>query len=271
MISVGILGAGGRMGQALVAEVAGADDLALAAACVRPDSEQLGQDAGLQCGVGALGVRLAADPAQAAEHCDVLIDFTLPDALEANLAAAVAAGTPIVIGTTGLDAAREAALAKAASRVPLVHAANYSSGVTLLRRLAAIAAGALADDYDVEILEAHHRAKRDAPSGTALALGESVAAARGVDLQTKAVRARDGITGARRAGDIGFQTLRGGDIVGEHTVLFAGDGERIELTHRASSRHTFARGALRAARWLVGRSAGRYDMEDVLGLRDAGN
>ena len=266
MTTVGILGAGGRMGRALVAALADEQGLTLGAATLRPGHAELDGDAGVLAGVGALDVALTDDLAAAAAAVDVLIDFTLPAAFEDNLQAAVSAGTPIVIGTTGLDAEAEAALDGAASHIPIVQAANYSSGVTLMRRLAELAAGALGDDYDVEILEAHHRLKKDAPSGTALALGEAVAAARGVNLTEQSVRSRDGITGERPVGVIGFQTLRGGDIVGEHTVMLAGQGERIELTHRASSRDTFARGALRAARWLVHQSAGRFDMEDVLGL-----
>ena len=259
MTTVGILGATGRMGQALVARVAAAEDLVLGAAVVRPGSPDVGRE--------LFDVRLDDTPDRAAAACDVLIDFTLPMALEANLSAAMAHGTPMVIGTTGLNAGQDRAVAEAAERLALVHAANYSSGVTLLRRLAAIAAGALDATYDVEILEAHHRHKQDAPSGTALALGEAVAAARGVTLEACGVYAREGITGPRQSGEIGFQALRGGDIVGEHTVMLAGDGERMEISHRASSRDTFASGALRAARWLIGKPAGRYDMEDVLGLR----
>ncbi len=259
MTRVGILGANGRMGQVLTRLVTEASDLTLAAAVVREGSEL--QDRG-----GELPV--LTDARAAARQSDVLIDFTLPAGLSAHLDAAVDTDTPIVIGSTGLDAAGLAAVDAAALRIPLVYAANYSSGVTLLRRLAALTAAALDEDFDVEILEAHHRNKQDAPSGTALALGESVATGRGVSLAEQAVYTREGITGARERGSIGFQTLRGGDIVGEHTVLFAGDGERVELTHRASSRETFARGALRAGRWLIGQAPGRYDMEDVLGLKD---
>lgn len=259
MTRVGILGASGRMGRVLIHLVNEASDLTLSAAVVRSGSEGKLDD---------LGVSVTSDVKAAAAQSDVLIDFSLPAALDAHLSAAQAASTPIVIGTTGLDASGLARIDSAAKVIPLVYAANYSSGVTLLRRLAAITAAALDEDFDVEILEAHHRNKQDAPSGTALALGESVAEGRGITLVDQAVYSREGITGARSRGSIGFQTLRGGDIVGEHTVLFAGDGERVELTHRASSRETFARGALRAGRWLIGQSPGRYDMEDVLGLKD---
>ncbi|MFM9817147.1 UNVERIFIED_CONTAM: 4-hydroxy-tetrahydrodipicolinate reductase [Spiribacter pallidus] len=266
-VRVGILGAGGRMGRTLVQLVAESKDLALGAATVEPGSPWVGCDAGELAGAGQAGVAVVDDPMAAAQAADVLVDFTLPAALPGNLAAVEATTTPIVIGTTGLDSDDVARLDAVAARVPLVQAANYSSGVTLMRHLARVAAGALGDDYDIEIVEAHHRHKQDAPSGTARALGESVAAGRGVALEDRAVYARHGITGARPRGEIGFQTLRGGDIVGEHTVLFAGEGERLELTHRASSRAVFARGALRAAHWVKDQPPGRYDMEDVLGLR----
>ena len=268
MTAVAILGAAGRMGRTLIERVAAAEDLRLVGATVRADSEWIGRDAGDIAGCGCLDVALTDAPGDAAAAAAVVVDFTLPDALEANLAAAMAAGTPVVIGTTGVDAAGEKAIRRASAQIPIVYAANYSSGVTLLRRLVQTAAAALGDDYDVEIMEAHHRDKRDAPSGTAWALGESVARGRGVRLEDYAIQARDGIVGERPAGAIGFQALRGGDIVGEHTVMLAGDGERLELTHRASSRATFARGALRAARWAVERPAGLYDMDDVLGLND---
>ncbi len=259
MTRVGILGASGRMGRVLTDLVCQASDLTLSAAVVRPGRENQ---------VAGTDLPLMTDPQTAAAQSDVLIDFSLPAALSDHLDAAEATGTPLVIGTTGLDAAGVARIDAAAATIPLVYAANYSSGVTLLRRLAAMTAAALDEDFDVEILEAHHRNKQDAPSGTALALGESVADGRGISLADQAVYSREGITGERRPGSIGFQTLRGGDIVGEHTVLFAGDGERLELTHRASSRETFARGALRAGRWLISQPPGRYDMEDVLGLKD---
>jgi len=267
MSAIGILGAGGRMGQTLVRLIAESSTHSLAAAVVHPDSALLGSDAGVMVGHDPIGVKLTHDTAQAAAMADVLIDFTLPDALEANIEAAVTAQTPLVVGTTGIGSVGLAALDQASQHIALVYAANYSSGVTLMLRLTRLAAAALDVDYDVEVLEAHHRFKRDAPSGTAKALGEQIASAREVDLATHAVYAREGITGERGPGDIGFQTLRGGDIVGEHTVMFAGEGERIELTHRASSRETFARGALRAAQWVIDQPVGRYDMEDVLGLR----
>ena len=267
MTRIAILGAAGRMGRTLIRLIAAADDLVLVGATARPGSDADGLDAGTLAGCGALGVGVTASLAAAFEGADVAIDFTLPAALTGNLAAATTAGCPLVIGTTGIDVEGIGAIDAAAASLPIVYAANYSSGVTLLQRLVRTAAAALDSDYDVEIVEAHHRYKRDAPSGTARALGQCVADGRGVRLDEQAIYAREGLTGERPAGAIGFQALRGGDIVGEHTVMLAGDGERIELTHRASSRETFARGALRAARWLTAQPAGRYDMEDVLGLR----
>jgi len=266
MVRIGILGAGGRMGRELVAAVAAREGARLAAASVRPGSGLAGRDAGELAGAERMGVTVGDDAAAAARASDVLIDFTLPEALAANLAAARDAGVPAVVGATGLDDAQLGALDAAAREIPLVFAPNYSSGVTLACRLAALAARALGDDFDIEIIEAHHRHKVDAPSGTARRLGEVVAESLGRDLDSVACYGREGRTGARERQTIGFQSVRGGDIVGEHTVLFAGDGERIELTHRASSRRTFASGAVRAACWLVGQPAGRYGMEDVLGL-----
>lgn len=268
MTRIGILGAGGRMGRELIQAVLARAGAELAAAVVRPGSAAVGRDAGALAGTGALGVTLGDDPVTAARASDVLIDFTLPAAFDANLAAARAAGVPVAIGTTGLDARQLQSLNEAAGEIGVVFAPNYSSGVTLAFRLAALAARALGDEFDVEILEAHHRHKVDAPSGTARRLGEVVAGALGRDLDAVACYGRKGHTGARDARAIGIQSIRGGDIVGEHTVLFAGEGERIELTHRASSRRTFASGAVRAACWLVGQRPGRYGMEDVLGLTD---
>ncbi|PWG61670.1 4-hydroxy-tetrahydrodipicolinate reductase [Sediminicurvatus halobius] len=268
MTRIGILGAGGRMGRELIQAVAARPGAELAAAVVRPGSAMLGRDAGELAGTGTLGVTLGDDPAAAAAASDVLIDFTLPAAFDTNLAAARAARVPITVGTTGLDGRQLGALETAAREIPVVFAPNYSSGVTLACRLAALAARALGDEFDVEIIEAHHRHKVDAPSGTARRLGEVVAGALGRDLDAVACYGREGHTGARDAQTIGFQSIRGGDIVGEHTVLFAGEGERIEITHRASSRRTFAGGAVRAACWLVAQPPGRYGMEEVLGLTD---
>lgn len=267
MTRIAILGASGRMGRTLIRLIDDADGLTLAGATARPGSDSEGQDAGTLAGCGVLGVSVSTSVRSALAGADVAIDFTLPAGLAGHLEAALTAGCPLVIGTTGIGAEGTSAIDAAAASLPVVYAANYSSGVTLLQQLVRTAAAALDSDYDVEIVEAHHRHKRDAPSGTARALGQSVAAGRGVRLDDQAIYAREGATGERPVGAIGFQALRGGDIVGEHTVMLAGDGERIELTHRAGSRETFARGALRAARWLMAQPAGRYDMEDVLGLK----
>lgn len=261
-----IAGAAGRMGRALVEGVLRANDLTLAAALESPGHPALGTDAGEPVGVRS-GVAIAADPAAAVAAADCLIDFTRPEATLAHLAACAAAGKAAVIGTTGFTAAGQDAIAAAARRIPVVLAPNFAVGVNVVFKLAEVAARILGDSYDVEIVEAHHRHKVDAPSGTALRLGQAVAAALGRDLAACAVHGREGITGERPATAIGFHAIRGGDIVGEHTVMFAGEGERVEVTVRSGSRATYAAGALRAARWLRGRGAGLYDMFDVLGLR----
>jgi 4-hydroxy-tetrahydrodipicolinate reductase len=264
---IGIVGAAGRMGRNLIQAVLDDRGAELTAAVDRPDSSLLGADAGELVGAGSIGVKLEGDLAAAAERFDVLIDFTLPAATSRNLAVCREAGKAIVIGTTGHDRDGRAAIEQAAAALPVVFAPNYSAGVNLTFRLAELAARALGDDFDVEIIEAHHRHKVDAPSGTAMRLGEVLAEALGRDLEHCAVYGRQGHTGERDAKTIGFETIRGGDIVGEHTVMFAGMGERIEITHRATSRMTFASGAVRAARWVRRQAAGLYDMQDVLGLR----
>jgi len=213
---------------------------------------------------GIEGVSIVCDPGTALHGASVAIDFSHAGAVRGNLAACAAAGVPVVVAVTGLDAATSTAIAEAAKRIAVVQAANTSVGLTIMRKLVAMASAALPADYDIEISEAHHRLKRDAPSGTALALGESVAAARGTTLERSAVHARHGASALRRAGDIGFSVVRAGDIVGVHTVLFAGDDETLEITHRVSDRICFARGGLAAARWLIGRSAGLYSMGNVL-------
>lgn len=265
-LSVGITGASGRMGRVLIECVLADERLALGAALDREGAALIGQDAGLFMG-RETGVTITADTAAALAACDVLIDFTRPEASLDYLAACERAGCALVLGTTGFDAAGKAAIARAASRIPVVFAANFSVGVNLSFKLLDMAARVLDDDYDVEISEAHHRFKVDAPSGTALRMGEVIAAAKGRTLDSHGVFAREGITGEREPGTIGFATTRGGDIVGDHTVLFATLGERLEITHKASSRATFAQGALRAARWLSGREPGLHDMQDVLGLK----
>ncbi len=264
-IRIGIAGVSGRMGQALVDATLAAPDLTLTAALDVAQSAMAGADAG--AGIGRqTGVIVGADIDAAIQSCDVLIDFTRPEGTLAHAAACAHRGVRLVAGTTGLDAAQKARLAAFAQRVPIVFAANMSVGVNVLVKLVEFAAARLGPAYDVEIVEMHHRHKVDAPSGTALRLGEAAAKGAGVALDDHAVFARQGATGERKAGTIGFATLRGGDVVGEHTVVFAGAGERIELTHRATSRATFAEGALRAARYIATRGPGVYDMADVLGL-----
>jgi 4-hydroxy-tetrahydrodipicolinate reductase len=263
--TIAIAGAGGRMGQALIEAVLAAPDLVLAAALEIPGSPALGRDAGERIG-RATGVLVAADIGAAVRAADVLIDFTRPDGTLAHASACVQHGKALVAGTTGLSAAQKAELAAHARTVPIVYAANMSVGVNVLVKLVGLAATRLGPAYDIEIVEMHHRHKVDAPSGTALWLGEAAAAGLGVQLSDHAVYARQGVTGERAPGAIGFATLRGGDVVGEHTVVFAAAGERVELTHRATSRQNFAGGALRAARFAAGRAPGLYGMDDVLGL-----
>ena len=267
MVRIAVTGAAGRMGRALIQAVAEAEGAELAAAFARPGSGAVGRDAGELAGLGALGVTVGDDPAAAAESFDVLIDFTLPEATAAHLALCREAGKRLVIGTTGLDEPQKQAIREAGADIGIVFAPNMSVGVNLCLKLLETAARVLGDGVDVEIVEAHHRHKVDAPSGTALAMGEAVARTLGRDLQECAVYGRHGRTGERDRRTIGFSTIRAGDIVGEHTVMFAGTGERVEITHKASSRMTFATGAVRAALWLMDRPAGVYDMQDVLGLR----
>ena len=266
MISIGIAGVGGRMGRMLVAGIAVADDLQVTAAIGGPDSPYIGADPGELAGVGTLGVSIGADVASLVDDFDVLIDFSVPVATLLKLKVCEANGKAMVIGTTGFDPAGLDAIGAAAKTIPIVMAPNMSVGVNVTFKLIEAAAKALGDDVDVEVFEAHHRHKLDAPSGTAVRMGEILAEALGRDLAKDAVYGREGITGARGARTIGFHSLRGGDIVGEHTVTFAGTGERIEITHRAGSRENFAAGALRAVRFVVGRDRGLYGMDEVLGL-----
>jgi 4-hydroxy-tetrahydrodipicolinate reductase len=263
---VAIAGAGGRMGRTLVELINEHPEIVLCDGFDRPDAPIVGTDIGLAAGIGELGIPIKSSIHALDASYDVLIDFTLPESTLSNVAACRAAGKRMVIGTTGIGAAR-ATIDAAAQDIPIVFAPNMSVGVNLCFKLAELAARALGDDFDVEIIEAHHRNKVDAPSGTAVRLGEIIAEALSRDIATCAVYGREGHTGVRDRKTIGFETIRGGDIVGDHTVLFAGAGERIEITHKASSRMTFAGGALRAARWLADRPNGVYDMQDVLGLR----
>jgi 4-hydroxy-tetrahydrodipicolinate reductase len=266
LIKVAVLGGAGRMGKAILACVAEASDLKLAGAVTEVGDPALGADAGEHAGLKALGVPLTDDRAQALHGAQVAIDFTLPAALEANVSACTDSGTALVVGTTGLSAKQEAALEKASHVIPIVYGRNMSIGMNVFTHFVGQAAGALGEDYDVEIVEAHHRHKVDAPSGTALALGEAVASARKRNLKDLAVRTRDGQIGPRVPGTIGFSVIRGGNIVGDHSVMFIAPDERVEFTHRAADRRAFALGALRAARWLAGRAPGFYTMGDVLDL-----
>ena len=263
---VAISGAGGRMGRTLAEACEAVSQVEVTAAIEHADSDCLGRDLGELAGLGRMGVAVVADLASVAADFDLLIEFTRPEATIDNLRECRRLGKAMVIGTTGLSREQIAEVEAASGEIPVVFAPNMSIGVNVLLNLLRTAAAALGDDYDVEIIEAHHRHKVDAPSGTALKLGEVVADALDRDLDECAVYGREGQTGERDRKTIGFATVRGGDVVGDHTVLFAGEGERIELTHKASSRMTFAGGAVRAAGWLSGREPGLYSMQDVLGL-----
>ena len=262
-----VMGAAGRMGRSLIAAIAAIDGASLAAAIERPGAESIGTDAGEMAGLGPLGISVSDDVAAAIAQADGVLDFTAPE-VSVRLAGLTAdAGIVHVIGTTGLDVEQENAIAAAGERTVVVRSGNMSLGVNLLSVLVQQAARALgAEDWDIEVLEMHHKHKLDAPSGTALLLGDAAAHGRDIALSENSVRTRDGITGARQDGTIGFATLRGGSVVGEHTVLIAGEGERIELTHRALDRSIFARGAVKAALWARGQAPGLYSMHDVLGL-----
>jgi 4-hydroxy-tetrahydrodipicolinate reductase len=265
-IRIGITGAAGRMGRTLIEAISLVEGLSLAAAIERAESTLLGADSGELAGQAKNGVAVIGSLAAVLSDIDVLIDFSVPDATMANLALCSERGVAMVIGTTGFTALQERVIEQAAARIPICKASNFSTGVNLCFKLLDMAARVLGDEVDIEIYEAHHRHKIDAPSGTALSMGKVVAAALGRDLSKVAVYGREGQTGARARDTIGFATVRAGDIVGDHTVTFAADGERVEITHKASSRMSFARGAVRAAGWLAGRKAGLYDMQDVLGL-----
>jgi len=263
---IAVAGSGGRMGRTLVEAVLGAGDLALVAALEIPGAALLGRDAGEPLGVRT-GITVSVEVDAAVAGSDCLIDFTRPAGTLAHLEACLKHGKAAVVGTTGFSAGERARIAAAAERIPIALAPNFAVGVNVLFRLIDVAARSLGEDYDVEIVEAHHRHKVDAPSGTALQMGAIVAAALGRDLSESAVHGRRGNTGERAKSAIGFHAVRGGDIVGEHTVMFAGTGERVELVVRSASRMTYAIGALRAARFLAGKRSGLFDMQDVLGLR----
>lgn len=265
-VRIAVLGAGGRMGRQLIQAVQMAGHQ-LAAAIERPQSSLIGSDAGEVAGIGRLDIAITDDLDSVLHQCDVVIDFTAPSATASHLQLCQQHQVAIVIGTTGLDETHKMQLAQAAKHIPLVYAANYSIGVNVSIKLLELAAKAFGDSVDIEIIEAHHRHKVDAPSGTALMMGEAVADTLRRDLQQVAVYGRQGHTGARDRQTIGFETIRGGDIVGEHTVMFIGEGERVEVKHIATNRMNFAVGAVRAAAWVVGRSSGHYDMLDVLSLK----
>jgi len=265
-MKIGIVGCGGRMGRMLSAGVLATEGLELAGGSERPGSEAIGKDVAVLAGGEPSGLLVTDDAAAVFAAADLVIDFTLPDATAKHVEMAAEHGTAMIIGTTGLPADLQPAIDALARKVPVVQAANMSVGINLLLGLVEQVAKTLGDDFDIEIIEMHHRHKVDAPSGTALALGQAAADGRGVDLDAVSQRVRDGHTGERKRGDIGFATLRGGDVAGDHTVLFAGDAERIELSHKAGSRAIFVRGALRAALWIDGKAPGLYSMRDVLGL-----
>jgi 4-hydroxy-tetrahydrodipicolinate reductase len=261
-----VAGAGGRMGRTLVKAIAETAGVTLAGALEDARSPLMGQDSGVLAGLEANGIKLAADPKASMGEADGIIDFTVPQATVAVAALAAEAGLVHVIGTTGLAPGDEAKIKDAATRAVIVKSGNMSVGVNLLAALVKRVAKTLDQDFDIEILEMHHNKKVDAPSGTALLLGQAAAEGRGINLAKSSARGRDGHTGERKPGDIGFAALRGGSVVGEHSVIFAGPAERIELTHKAEDRMIFARGALKAALWARGQKPGLYSMADVLGI-----
>lgn len=268
-VRLGVTGAAGRMGRMLIESIADSDyDIELTAAIEREGSSLVGADAGELIGRPASGIRLVGDLADVIDSIDVLIDFTVPSSTLRNADICSRHGVAMVIGTTGLSADEEATLFGYCNTIAICKASNFSTGVNLAFRLLEQAAAVLGDEVDIEIVEAHHRHKIDAPSGTALSMGEAVAKPLGRNLREVAVYGREGQTGARDRKTIGFATVRAGDIVGDHTVIFAADGERLEITHKASSRLAFARGAVRAAEWLAKQAPGQYDMQDVLGFKE---
>ena len=263
---IGVFGCAGRMGRACMAAILAAEGLELAGGSELPGHSAIGEDLGVLAGSDAIGRVACVDPTPMLAVAHAVIEFSTPDASVISAERCAEAGCAHVIGTTGLDGQQRARLSDAAERIPIVWAPNMSQGVNLLLALVEQVGRALDPTFDIEIVEMHHKHKADAPSGTALALGEAAARGRGVDLAAVADRGRDGLVGARKPGDIGFAVLRGGDVIGDHSVVFAGEGERIELTHKASSREIYANGAVRAARWAARQPAGLYGMVDVLGL-----
>lgn len=267
-LKIGIVGAGGRMGRQLIQAVCQAEGVELGAAFERKGSSLLGSDAGELAGVGHLGICVSEDLSAQAANFDLLIDFTRPEGTLAHIDFCVAHGKKMVIGTTGFDEHGKQAIRDAAAKTAIVFASNYSVGVNLVFKLLEKAAKVMGNYCDIEVIEAHHRHKVDAPSGTALSMGEHIAKTLGRDLKTHGVFAREGITGERKRDEIGFATIRAGDVVGEHSVWFADEGERVEIAHKASSRMTFANGAVRAAKWLQTKQQGLFDMTDVLDLNN---
>ncbi len=266
-VKIAVTGAAGRMGKILIEAVNHAPGAELAAAIERPDSSLIGADAGELAALGTLGIPLVGNINEVIDRFDVLIDFTAPVATLEHACACAAAGRKMVIGTTGFSPEQKAQLLEKQNIMAVCMAANFSAGVNVCLKLLDMAARAMGDDVDIEIYEAHHRHKVDAPSGTALAMGEVVAEAVGRNLSDVAVYGREGQTGERDHNTIGFATVRGGDVVGDHSVMFMADGERVEITHKASSRMSFARGAVRAAKWIADKPSGLFDMQDVLSLR----
>jgi 4-hydroxy-tetrahydrodipicolinate reductase len=266
MLRIAVFGANGRMGRAVTRVVTASVDAELVGACTEQGHATVGQDAGDLAGLGSLGVIVTADPAEALADADIAIDFTLPSAVADNLAACRDARCVLVMGTTGLAASHEQLLEEASKEISILYGRNLSIGVNVFTELTRLAASYLGPDWDVEITDTHHRYKLDAPSGTALQLGEAVAGERGVELDDVAVIGRAGHTGERPAGAIGFNSIRAGQVVGDHTVALVSDTETVELRHHAADRELFASGALRAAQWLVGQPAGLYSMRDMLGL-----
>ena len=261
-----VSGVAGRMGQMLVKTIDASGRGTVSGATERAGHEWIGKDLGICMGTSPIGALVHEDPAEALKDADVSIDFTLPEATVRNAAAAAELGCAVVIGTTGLSEADLSGISAAAQKTAIVRAGNMSLGINLMTLITQSVAGALDDDFDIEIVESHHRHKVDAPSGTALMLGEAAAAGRNVSLASASDRGRDGITGPRTRGKIGFSAIRGGNIVGEHDVVFAGEGERVVLRHIATDRAIYAQGALKAAQWVLGRPPGEYSMKDVLGL-----
>ena len=267
-IKVGVIGAGGRMGRMLIEAVQDNSQTTLNAAIERQGSSLVGADAGEVAAIGRLDVQIVDDLKAVINDIDVLIDFSLPDATEQNMQICAAHKVAMVIGTTGFNEQQEQVLTEASKQIAIVYAGNYSTGVNLSLKLLGMAAKAFGTDADVEVIEAHHKHKVDAPSGTAYMMAEAVAEARGQNLKDVAIYGREGQTGEREAGSIGIHAIRGGEIIGDHTVMFIADGEVVEITHRARARMTFAAGAVRAATWIIKQEVGQYNMQDVLGLND---